>query len=123
MSAFPVADAATTRRAMTALVRGERWALVGGLALTVAATAAGLAAPWLLGAIIDAVARGDTGVVDGLAVAVLGFAALRLVLTRLARRAAHRMGSAPRPGCGRGSSTGSWRCPAASWNARAPATW
>ncbi|MGX7826718.1 ABC transporter ATP-binding protein [Actinokineospora sp. 24-640] len=94
MRAFPVADARATGRAVRGLVRGDRWSLLGVLGLTFAAAGAGLAGPWLLGRIIDLVKSDDAPVsaIDGLALAVVGFAVAQLVLTRFARLAAHRMG-------------------------------
>ncbi|UVS78041.1 ABC transporter ATP-binding protein [Actinokineospora sp. UTMC 2448] len=94
MTAFPVADRRASRRARRELLRGERWPMAGVLALTVAAAAAGLVAPWLLSRIIGLVEDGGAtpDAVDALAGAIVGFALLQLVLTRLARRAAHRMG-------------------------------
>jgi ATP-binding cassette subfamily C protein len=91
VTAFPVADEAATRGELLGLVRGERGALAAVLGLMVAATAAGLAGPWLLGRIIDAV--GSPGAeVDLLAAAVGGFAVAQFLLIRASRLAAHRLG-------------------------------
>jgi ATP-binding cassette, subfamily C, bacterial len=90
---LPVAGPVAVRRATWQLVRDDRRAMAGVLVLHAAAVAAGLAAPALLGAIVDTVERGaGAGAVDVLALAAVAAAVLRLVCTRFARRAAHRFG-------------------------------
>jgi ATP-binding cassette, subfamily C, bacterial len=90
---LPVAGAAAVRRAGVRLVRADGRAFAGVLALNAAAAGAGLAGPWLLGRIVDAVRAGaGTGAVDRAAVAILGCAAAQLLLTRWARYAGHRFG-------------------------------
>ncbi|MGW1270582.1 ABC transporter ATP-binding protein, partial [Streptomyces sp. NPDC002491] len=55
---LPVAGRADVRRAVLRLVRADRRAFAGALALNVLAAGAGLAGPWLLGRIIDEVRAG-----------------------------------------------------------------
>jgi ATP-binding cassette subfamily C protein len=63
------------------------------LALNVAAAAAGVVGPWLLGRIVDEVRAGsEVSVVDRLALAVLLCTLAQLLLTRWARCTAHRFG-------------------------------
>ncbi|MFW6091703.1 MAG: ABC transporter ATP-binding protein [Actinomycetota bacterium] len=90
---LPVADAGAVRRSTLELIRGDGRAVLGVLLLTCAASAAGLAGPWLLGLIVDEVEGGAaTATIDRLALAIVGFAAAQLLLTRFARLAAHRVG-------------------------------
>lgn len=91
---LPIADARTVRRAAWQLLKDDRSAIRWILLLTCLAALAGTAGPWLLGRIVTGVEAGDLSVsrVDGLAAAVLGFAAAQLVLTRLARGLSHRFG-------------------------------
>ncbi|CAL9564648.1 ABC transporter ATP-binding protein [Streptomyces sp. enrichment culture] len=90
---LPVATAHQVRRAALDLVRADGRAFAATLALNAAAAAAAVAAPWLLGRIIDEV-RGGAGVsvVDRLALAILLCAVAQLLLTRWARYVAHRFG-------------------------------
>ncbi|QDY79903.1 ABC transporter ATP-binding protein [Streptomyces qinzhouensis] len=92
-AALPVATGAQVRRAGLRLIRADRRAFGTALLLNFAAAAAGLAAPWLVGRIVDEV-RGGAGVatVDRLALAIIGFAAAQLLLLRWARLAGHRFG-------------------------------
>ncbi|MEW2047115.1 ABC transporter ATP-binding protein [Streptomyces sp. NPDC005476] len=90
---LPVAEPADVRRAAVRLLRADRWAFAGALALNVLAAGAGLAGPWLLGRIIDEVRAGHgTGAVDRLAAAILVCAVAQLLLARWARYAGHRFG-------------------------------
>ncbi|WP_031090203.1 ABC transporter ATP-binding protein [Streptomyces sp. NRRL WC-3549] len=91
---LPVADARTVRRAGWQLLKDDGRAMGGILVLTCLAALAGVAGPWLLGRIVTRGEAGELTVsqVDGLAAAVLGFAAAQLVLTRYARRLSHRFG-------------------------------
>ncbi|MEU1128302.1 ABC transporter ATP-binding protein [Streptomyces sp. NPDC005900] len=91
---LPIADARTVRRAGWQLLKDDSGAVCGMLLLTCLASLAGVAGPWLLGRIVTRVEAGDLSVsaVDGLAAAVLGFSAARLVLTRYARGLSHRFG-------------------------------
>ncbi|ASO20426.1 ATP-binding cassette subfamily C protein [Actinoalloteichus hoggarensis] len=88
---LPVADARGVRRATWELLRHDRRALALVVTLTVLAAAAGLAAPRLLGEIVDQVEAGaGTGVLDALAAALVAFAAAQFLLGRFAYYAAHR---------------------------------
>ncbi|MFI1195055.1 ABC transporter ATP-binding protein [Micromonospora sp. NPDC020750] len=93
MSGLPVADRAAVRRASVDLVGRDRRAVAVVLALHVAATVAGLAAPWLLGRIVDQVGAG-TGVatVDRLALAIVGCVLAQALISRYAQYAGHRFG-------------------------------
>ncbi|NBE79937.1 ABC transporter ATP-binding protein [Micromonospora rubida] len=93
MSGLPVADRAAVRRATVDLVGRDRRAVAVVLALHVAATVAGLAAPWLLGRIVDQVGAG-TGVatVDRLALAIVGCVLAQALISRYAQYAGHRFG-------------------------------
>ncbi|MDX3313823.1 ABC transporter ATP-binding protein [Streptomyces sp. NPDC054884] len=90
---LPVAGRAEVRRAVWRLVRADRRAFAGALALNVLAAGAGLAGPWLLGRIIDEVRAGHgVAPVDRLAAAILVCAAAQLLLARWARYVGHRFG-------------------------------
>ncbi|MFE0426976.1 ABC transporter ATP-binding protein, partial [Streptomyces sp. NPDC058953] len=92
-SALPVASGGAVRRAALRLIRAERRAFTATLMINVLAAAAGLAAPWLVGRIVDEVRDGaGTGTVDRLALAIVGFAAAQLLLVRWARLIGHRFG-------------------------------
>ncbi|MFI9154895.1 ABC transporter ATP-binding protein [Streptomyces sp. NPDC053367] len=81
------------RRAALDLVQADRRAFLTTLALNSAAAAAGAAAPWLLGRIIDEVRAGAAvATVDKLALAILLCAVAQLLLARQARYTAHRFG-------------------------------
>ncbi|MFG2862365.1 ABC transporter ATP-binding protein [Streptomyces sioyaensis] len=92
-AALPVAAAAATRRAALRLIRLDRRAFALMLVLNSLAAVAGLAGPWLLGRIVDAV-RDGAGVhtVDRLALVILVCALAQLLLARYARYAGHRFG-------------------------------
>ncbi|QTZ94196.1 ABC transporter ATP-binding protein [Streptomyces auratus] len=92
-AALPVAAAAATRRAALRLIRLDRRAFALMLLLNSLAAVAGLAGPWLLGRIVDAV-RDGAGVptVDRLALAILVCALAQLLLARYARYTGHRFG-------------------------------
>ncbi|MEW2097863.1 ABC transporter ATP-binding protein [Streptomyces sp. NPDC012485] len=91
---LPVADGATVRRAVRALIEDDGRAMAGIVLLTCLASLAGLASPWLLGDIVTGVEQGDitASEVDLLSLGVLGFAVTQLVLTRYARFHSHRFG-------------------------------
>ncbi|MFI9470346.1 ABC transporter ATP-binding protein [Streptomyces sp. NPDC052492] len=90
---LPLAGRAEVRRAAGELVRADRRAFAGVLALNGAAALAGLAGPWLLGRIVDEVrAGGGTAVVDRLAPVILACAVAQLLLARWARYVGHRFG-------------------------------
>ncbi|MGW4102541.1 ABC transporter ATP-binding protein, partial [Streptomyces sp. NPDC004976] len=83
---LPLAGPADVRRAAAELVRADRRAFAGVLALNGLAAVAGLAGPWLLGRIIDEVRDGGgVAVVVRLAPGQLLGAGIELVLGRGAR--------------------------------------
>ncbi|HYN92338.1 MAG TPA: ABC transporter ATP-binding protein [Pilimelia sp.] len=93
MTGLPVADRAAVRRATLALLAGDRRAVAVVLALNAAAAIAGLAAPWLLGEIVDEVTGGaGAATVDRLALAIGACVLAQGLLTRYARYAGHRFG-------------------------------
>jgi ATP-binding cassette, subfamily C, bacterial len=88
-----VAGPAQTRRAVLRLVRPDRGALGGTVFVNCLAAAAGLAAPWLLGKIINDVQDGSGAAsVNRLAAAVLGFALAQVVLRRWGSKLGTRLG-------------------------------
>lgn len=90
---LPIAEVPEVRSALARLLRADRAALTGVVALNVLAAVAGLAGPWLLGRIIDEVRRGaGVGVVDRLALGIVVAAVVQLLLARWARYGAHRFG-------------------------------
>ncbi|MFI8088566.1 ABC transporter ATP-binding protein [Streptomyces sp. NPDC086080] len=90
---LPLAGPADVRRAAAGLVRADRRAFAGVLALNGLAAVAGLAGPWLLGRIIDEVrGGGGVAVVDRLAPVILLCAVTQLLLSRWARYVGHRFG-------------------------------
>lgn len=90
---LPVAARAATRRAALRLIRPDRTAFTLMLALNALAAGAGLAGPWLLGRIVDAVrAGGGVRAVDRLALAIVVCALAQLLLARYARYVGHRFG-------------------------------
>ncbi|MFF8638289.1 ABC transporter ATP-binding protein [Streptomyces pilosus] len=90
---LPLAGPADVRRAAVGLVRADRRAFAGVLALNGLAALAGLAGPWLLGRIVDEVrAGGGTAVVDRLVPVILLCAVAQLLLSRWARYVGHRFG-------------------------------
>jgi ABC-type multidrug transport system fused ATPase/permease subunit len=92
MIQLPVADRPAVRRALAGLVDAQRRAVILVLVLHAAAAVAGLAAPWLLGRIVDAVTHGQgTGVVDRYALGIVGCVAAQGVLSRYAQYAGHRL--------------------------------
>ncbi|SCG44683.1 ABC transporter ATP-binding protein [Micromonospora coxensis] len=93
MSGLPVADRAAVRRATRELIVGDRRAVATVLALHTAAAVAGLAPPWLLGAVVDRVGAGaGVDAVDRLAVAIVGAVLAQALLSRYAQYAGHRFG-------------------------------
>lgn len=92
MTQLPVADRPAVRRALAGLVDTQRRAVALVLVLHAGAAVAGLAAPWLLGRIVDAVTHGQgTGVVDGYALGIVGCAVAQGLLSRYAQYAGHRL--------------------------------
>ncbi|MDT5041723.1 MAG: hypothetical protein QOE51_2708 [Actinoplanes sp.] len=95
MTALPVAAPARVRRAALRLIRADGRAVILVVLLNVLAAAAGLAAPWLLGRIIDTVLAqpaGAVAAVDRLAVALLAGALAQIVLARYALAVGYRFG-------------------------------
>jgi len=83
---LPIADTPEVRRYTRALARKHPRTLGLALALHIGAALAGLAAPALLGGLVEAVEDGTTtGHVDVIAAALAGFLLLQTVLTRYAR--------------------------------------
>ncbi|MXG89431.1 ABC transporter transmembrane domain-containing protein [Nocardioides flavescens] len=85
-TALPVADARSLRRYVRDLARRHPRLLWTALGLHVGAALAGLAAPRLLGNLVQAVEEGTSlGHVDRVVLALAGFLVLQTVLTRYAR--------------------------------------
>ncbi|GAA4436868.1 ABC transporter ATP-binding protein [Phytohabitans houttuyneae] len=92
-AALPVADARQVRRYARALMRRHPRALAGAIGLHVFAAVAGLAAPRLIGDLVEAIERGTTTVtVDRIALAIAGFVVVQAVVTRFAHIASARLG-------------------------------
>ncbi len=92
MTRLPVADRATVRRALAGLIGAQPRAVAVVLGLQLAATVGGLAAPWLLGRIIDAVTHGHgTRTVDRYALGILGCVVAQGLLGRYAQYVGHRL--------------------------------
>ncbi|MFN8193444.1 MAG: ABC transporter ATP-binding protein [Nocardioidaceae bacterium] len=90
---LPVADAPALRRYVRRLARTHPRIIVGALVLHSAAAVAGLAAPRLLGDLVEEVKDGSTlGHVDRIALLLAGFVLLQTVLTRYARYASQVLG-------------------------------
>ncbi|MFF5017528.1 ABC transporter ATP-binding protein [Streptomyces sp. NPDC001165] len=90
---LPVADRAGVRRATGRLLRADRRAFTGALALNALSAGAGLAGPWLVGRIVDEVRAGHgVGAVDRLALWILVCSLAQLLLARWARYVGHRFG-------------------------------
>jgi ABC-type multidrug transport system fused ATPase/permease subunit len=92
-AALPIADQRLVARAARRLLAADRRAVAVLVLLNVLAALAGLAAPWLLGRIIDTVTAGHgTDQVDRLAVAVLACAVAQTLLSRYALVVGYRFG-------------------------------
>ncbi|WP_432980228.1 ABC transporter ATP-binding protein [Dactylosporangium sp. CA-233914] len=86
---LPVASPPEVRRYLRALLTAHPGRLAGVLALHVLGAAAGLAAPPLLGRLVERVVAGTSTVtVDRIALAIAGFVLAQAVLVRYARLAA-----------------------------------
>ncbi len=84
--ALPVAQGPDVRRYAVAIARRHPRLLWGALLLHIGAALAALAAPRLLGDLVESVERGTTtAVVDRIALLLAGFLLLQTVLTRYAR--------------------------------------
>jgi len=83
---LPVADTRAVRKYVGTLARRHPKMLYGALALHIGAALAGLAAPRLLGGLVEAVEQGTTEHhVDVIIAALAGFLVVQTVLTRFAR--------------------------------------
>ena len=92
MTQLPVADRTAVRRALAELMDTQRRAVALVLVLHAGAAVAGLAAPWLLGRIVDAVTHGQgTGVIDEYALGIIGCVVAQGLLSRYAQYAGHRL--------------------------------
>jgi ATP-binding cassette, subfamily C, bacterial len=90
---LPIATPTRTRRALGELVRPHRALLAATVAVLLAGAVAMLLVPPLLGRIVDAViARGPAGLVDGLALAILGALVARALLSALGNVLVARLG-------------------------------
>lgn len=90
---LPVAGRSRIVDAALDLIREDRGAFLGMLALNAAAVGAGLVGPWLLGRIINTVQAGGTvDAVDRLALLILISAVAQLLLARYARLVGYRFG-------------------------------
>ncbi|PZG02780.1 ABC transporter ATP-binding protein [Micromonospora deserti] len=93
MTGLPVADRSVVRRAALDLIARDRRAVAIVLVLHGAAAIAGLAAPWLLGRIVDEVAAGaGAAAVDRLALSIGVCVLAQGLLSRYAQYAGHRFG-------------------------------
>ncbi|SIN20604.1 ABC transporter ATP-binding protein [Micromonospora cremea] len=92
-TALPVADARQVRRYARTLVRRHPRALAAALGLHALAAAAGLAAPRLLGDLVEGISRGvGQSTVDQIALLIGGFVLAQSVLVRFAHLASARLG-------------------------------
>ncbi|GAA1026267.1 MULTISPECIES: ABC transporter ATP-binding protein [Amycolatopsis] len=90
---LPVADSRAVRHEALRLLRADPRAVTVIVVLNCAAAALGLAAPWLVGEIVNRVTAGaEVSTVDLLAVAIVAFAVAQMLVTRFARYAAFRFG-------------------------------
>ncbi|MGH8870107.1 MAG: ABC transporter ATP-binding protein [Actinomycetes bacterium] len=90
---LPVADRSTLRAYAGRLLRRHPRALLGALALHTVAAVAGLAGPWLLGDLVQAVQDGTTTAhANTVALALGGFIVAQSLLTRAARLASFVLG-------------------------------
>ena len=93
MNSLPVADAKQVRRYARTLIRRHPRALAVALGLHALAAVAGLAAPRLLGDLVEAISQGTTAVtVDRIALLIAGFVVGQAVLVRFAYFASARLG-------------------------------
>lgn len=93
MTTLPVAGRAEVRRYAATLLRRYPLPLAGTFALHAGAAVAGLAAPRLLGDLVEALTTGTAAdVVDRTALAIAGFLLLQAVLARYAHVASARLG-------------------------------
>ncbi|GIE95062.1 ABC transporter ATP-binding protein [Paractinoplanes rishiriensis] len=88
---LPVAGPGEVREAYRRLLRAEKPAVGVIVGLNVLATGAGLAAPWLLGRIVDGIAAGGPHT-DVLALGIVAATVAEVLFTRFALRSALRFG-------------------------------
>jgi ABC-type multidrug transport system fused ATPase/permease subunit len=92
-AALPVASPAEVRRYAMNLFRRRPGDWVVTLSLHALAAIAGLAMPWLVGALVESIRRGTTAAaVDRVALEIVGFVVTQAVLTRFAKLASARLG-------------------------------
>jgi ABC-type multidrug transport system fused ATPase/permease subunit len=92
-TALPIATSAQVQAEAGRLLHARRGSVAGSLLLHVGAALAGLAGPWLVGSLVDAVTeRTTTARVDILAGLLAGFVLVQTVLTRAARKASFVIG-------------------------------
>lgn len=90
---LPVASASEVRRYARALMRRHPGQWLAVLALHGVAAIAGLALPWLIGRLVEAIQQGTTTTtVDKVALAIVGFVVVQSVLTRFAMLASAKLG-------------------------------
>ncbi len=90
---LPVAAPADVRRYAGQLLRRHPRSWAGSLSLHAVAAIAGLATPWLIGQLVEAIRHGTTvATVDRVALAIVGFVVVQAVLTRYGKLAASRLG-------------------------------
>jgi ABC-type multidrug transport system fused ATPase/permease subunit len=90
---LPVADKGQVRRYAAAVMlrHPKQWAVA--LSLHALAAVAGLAMPWLIGRLVEAIRHGTTtSTVDMVALAIVGFVVVQSVLTRFAMLNSARLG-------------------------------
>ena len=92
-TALPIATSAQVKAEAGRLLHARRGSVAGSLLLHIGAALAGLAGPWLVGSLVDAVTEGTTTArVDVLAGLLAGFVLVQTVLTGAARKASFVIG-------------------------------
>jgi ABC-type multidrug transport system fused ATPase/permease subunit len=93
MSGLPVSSTKEVRQYARGLLKRHPRELGIALALHALAAATGLAMPWLIGQLVDAIQKGTTtATVDKVALAIAGFVAVQSVLTRYAKLSSAKLG-------------------------------
>lgn len=92
MSRLPVADSRETVREVGRIAKAYKGQVILTVVLYSIAAAAGLGAPWLLGALIDSVDAGDSGTVDAIALAVAGFVVTQALFSGISHYVSARFG-------------------------------
>lgn len=113
---LPVADQAQVRAYARRLTLKYPRDLSIALGLHGLAAVAGLAAPWLLGGLVEGVQAGTGVDVTGVSLGIGGFLAAQAVLVRFAVYASSSWARRSSPSCARSSSAGcsACRCPRSS---------